>query len=139
MDKKEILDILDNAKDERGAVPMRLVRRALDKLVQPEERTEERTETHACDCISRQAAIDALAKVAREKFNLSDEYNHYLAGLMDGEVAIKNLPSIQPEKIYCKDCRFSIPVGCAIFCKSWSRYTAHKGYCHQGAERRTDD
>ncbi len=26
--------------------------------VQPEERTEERTETHACDCISRQAAID---------------------------------------------------------------------------------
>ena len=44
----------------------------------------------------------------------------------------------QPEIIYCKDCRFSIPVGCAIFCKSWSRYTAHKGYCHQGAERRTD-
>lgn len=27
---------------------------------QPEKRTEERTETHACDLISRQAAIDAL-------------------------------------------------------------------------------
>ena len=27
---------------------------------QPKERTEKRTETHACDCISRQAAIDAL-------------------------------------------------------------------------------
>ena len=53
MDKKEILDILDNAKDERGAVPMRLVRQAFDKLVQPEERTE----TRACDCISRQDAI----------------------------------------------------------------------------------
>ena len=26
---------------------------------QPEKRTEERTETHACDCISRQAVIDA--------------------------------------------------------------------------------
>lgn len=26
----------------------------------PEEAHEERTETHACDCISRQAAIDAL-------------------------------------------------------------------------------
>ena len=25
---------------------------------QPKERTENRTETHACDCISRQAAID---------------------------------------------------------------------------------
>ena len=37
MDKKEILDILDNAKDERGAVPMRLVRQAFDKLptIQP--------------------------------------------------------------------------------------------------------
>lgn len=32
MDKKEILDILDNAKDERGAVPMRLVRQAFNKL-----------------------------------------------------------------------------------------------------------
>ena len=37
MDKKEILDILDNTKDERGAVPMRLVRQAFDKLVQPEQ------------------------------------------------------------------------------------------------------
>ena len=27
---------------------------------QPEKRTQERTETHACDCISRQAAIDAI-------------------------------------------------------------------------------
>lgn len=37
MDKKEILDILDNAKDDSGAVPMRLVRQALDKLsaIQP--------------------------------------------------------------------------------------------------------
>ena len=26
---------------------------------QPEKRTEERTETHTCDCISRQAAMDA--------------------------------------------------------------------------------
>ena len=51
------------------------------------------------DVISRQAAIDALARTAREKFNLSDEYNHYLAGLMDGELAIKELPPIQPELI----------------------------------------
>ena len=43
MDKKEILDILDNAKDERGAVPMRLVRQAFDKLVQPEEHARKRT------------------------------------------------------------------------------------------------
>jgi hypothetical protein len=49
------------------------------------------------DLISRQAALDALARTAREKFNLSDEYNHYLAGLMDGDLAIKELPTIQPE------------------------------------------
>lgn len=30
---------------------------------QPEKRTEERTEKHACDCISRQAAIDALDEI----------------------------------------------------------------------------
>lgn len=46
----------------------------------------------------RHAALNALARTAREKFNLSDEYNHYLAGLMDGELAIKELPTIQPEE-----------------------------------------
>ena len=50
------------------------------------------------DVISRQAAIDALARTAREAFNLSDEYNQYLAGLMDGESAIRQLPSAQPEQ-----------------------------------------
>lgn len=50
------------------------------------------------DCISRKAAIDALARTAREAFNLSDEYNQYLAGLMDGESAIRQLPSAQPEQ-----------------------------------------
>ena len=50
------------------------------------------------DLIDRQEAIDALARTAREKFNLSDEFNHYLAGLMDGETAIRQLPSAQPEK-----------------------------------------
>ena len=60
------------------------------------------------DLISRQAAIDALARTAREKFNLSYEYSHYLGGLMDGELAIKELPTIQPEPTdeqvaeYCK-------------------------------------
>lgn len=50
------------------------------------------------DTIYRQAAIDALARTAREKFNLSDEFNHYLAGLMDGENAIRWLPSAQTER-----------------------------------------
>lgn len=59
------------------------------------------------DYIDRQAAIDALLRTAREKFNLSDEFNHYLAGLMDGETAIRQLPSadIQPV-VRCKDCKY---------------------------------
>jgi len=51
------------------------------------------------DHIDRQAAIDALARTAREKFNLSDEFNHYLAGLMDGEIAIRQLPSVEVEPV----------------------------------------
>ena len=58
------------------------------------------------DLISRQAAIDALARTAKEKFNLSDEFNHYLAGLMDGELAIRQLPSAQPEH-ECRTCRYN--------------------------------
>lgn len=51
------------------------------------------------DLISRQAVLDALAQTAREKFNLSDEFNHYLAGLMDGEMAIQKLPSAEVEPV----------------------------------------
>ena len=56
------------------------------------------------DLIDRAAALDALARTAREKFNLSDEFNHYLAGLMDGDMAIRQMPSAQPEQrwIPCK-------------------------------------
>lgn len=46
-----------------------------------DERTDKRTGTHACDCVSRQAAIDALYHV--------DEYNGRSIE------AIRNLPSAQ--------------------------------------------
>lgn len=64
-------------------------------------------ETKRCskDMISRQAAIDALAQVARETFNLSDEFNQYLAGLMDGENAIRQLPSAEPTP--CDFCAYN--------------------------------
>lgn len=53
---------------------------------QPEERTEERTETHACDCISRQAAIDDLR--GKDPSQIWDT--------ADVEVWINELPSAQP-------------------------------------------
>ena len=57
------------------------------------------------ELISRLAAIDGLARVASEKFKFSDEFNYYLAGLIDGENAIRQLPSAQPELVRCKDCK----------------------------------
>ena len=71
------------------------------------------------DLIDRQAAIDALARVARKKFTLSDEFNHYLAGLMDGENAIRQLPSVQPEIIRCMDCKHRDKYGCCKYWEGW--------------------
>ena len=61
---------------------------------EPEKRTEERTETHACDCISRQAALDCVSNslVAWEAYE-----------------AIEALPAAQPEIIRCGDCKHWIP------------------------------
>ena len=109
MDKKEILDILDNAKDERGAVPMRLVRQAFDKLptIQPEKAQlskEGTTKGATSDTISRQAAIDAVMEYGAI-------WMEYTDAMDKGEIAqralnnakstmiriLKELPSVQPE------------------------------------------
>ena len=61
--------------------------------VELEERTEERTETHACDCISRQDAIDAvnvylgLSAVSRTIQNMTSI-----------QEILENLPSAEPER-----------------------------------------
>ena len=73
-----------------------------------EKRTEERTETHACDCIERQAAIEAI-----KTWGLID-------GLSEGQ-AIEiladegKLPSAQPEIIRCKDCKWHQGAECVRF------------------------
>ena len=85
MDKKEILDILDNAKDDRGAVPMRLVRQALDKLsaIQPISSVQPKP-----DCVSRQAAIDAIMGQPPEP-----HYPSWYAA------QIEKLPAAQPDHV----------------------------------------
>jgi len=59
------------------------------------ETHEERTETHACDCISRQTVYDALdnIKIPRN----ASWYPYYQQAL----TAVSNLPSAQPEP--CED------------------------------------
>ena len=74
---------------------------------QPEKRTEERTETHACDLISRQAAIDAILAVTgnssvRELYEHVQE--HGLSDMWSGGVnaaidIIIAVPSAQPERL----------------------------------------
>ena len=75
--------------------------------IQPEERTEERTETHACDLISRQQAIDALDKQIKQcckalgSLSLSDVDKHAveveMASLRAYRGMLENLPTVQPE------------------------------------------
>ena len=90
---------------------LRLAENAIELLpsAQPEKRTEERTETHSCDCISRQAAIEWC-----------------LEGL-------NNMPSAQPDNS-CVGCKYEnaddgvlVPCG---FCKR-----SHP----DNYERRTDE
>ena len=60
---------------------------------QPEKRTEKRTETHACDLISRQAAIDAVNRAVTQEV---------------ASWSLQELPSAQPEQNldeWCADCR----------------------------------
>ena len=99
---------------------------------QPEKRTEERTETHACDLIDRQEAIDEINKL------------EYPSSLVDVKRIIVELPSAQPEIIRCKDCKYSSPnmvYGCRL-----ERYSYHddsvrmysEDFCSK-AERREDE
>lgn len=81
--------------------------------------TNERTETHACDCISRQAAIDALneqieyCNKALGSFDISpkDEYAVKVerASLEVYKEQLENLSSAQPDIIRCGDCKHRMP------------------------------
>ena len=65
-------------------------------MAQP-KRTEERTKRHACDCISRQAAIDALGEKPLVWDDFSDFDLGKAAQWSDDVDAIKALPSAQPD------------------------------------------
>ena len=67
-------------------------------MAQP-KRTEERTKRHACDCISRQAAIDALGEKPLVWDDFSDFDLGKAAQWSDDVDTIKELPSAQPKRI----------------------------------------
>ena len=96
MDKNEVLKILETAKDENGEVPMRLVRQAFEKLTEPCE-----------DTISRQAAVDAIAKMMPKSYTpdgshpADEEIFRAQEIFADCIETIEILPSAQPEVLAC--------------------------------------
>ena len=61
------------------------------------------------DTIERQAAIDALRDAENHAFN------SYYQGLKKAHKIIADLPSAQPEIIYCKDCKWKQGAECVRF------------------------
>ena len=103
---------------------------------QPEKRTEERTETHACDLISRQEAIDATW--------FEPSYTDPLNVLTEVRDKIKVLPSVQPERT-CVNCGRTVNNGGwyadgSTRCPIEEHYALPKdGYCHLWEKRNVTD
>lgn len=75
---------------------------------QPEKRTDKRTETHACDLIDRQAAIDALFGLYEYQRDIdpTEAADLVRQGIYLAEKKIDQLPSAQPDlDEWCNTCR----------------------------------
>ena len=83
-------DALDRAEGAIGNLPS----------AQPEKRAEERTETHACDLVDRQAAIDKFKPWLKVKGYSEGELNMLRAVINE----LENLPPTEPKLIRCRDC-----------------------------------
>lgn len=112
--RQSVLKAINNMVKECDSVYVTSALRNLEVIVadvpsaQPETH-EERTETHACDCISRQAAIEAI-RASTQKYTGFMEMEMYTDD--DAVEAIINLPSAQPEHTnscytnsWCIDCK----------------------------------
>ena len=94
---------------------------------------------NALDTISRQAAIDAMAKFV--PYAIDDDVTRaYTDGLTDAYNLVCQLPSAQPELIRCKNCKHNqLPATSGnANCEIFYGMTDQDGFCHM-AERRTDD
>jgi hypothetical protein len=88
------------------------------------------------DCISRQQAIEALAKFV--PYAICDESTEsYTNGLTDAYNLILQLPSAQPEIIRCKDCKHKHIENMVWTCP-FGLPGGPDFYCGYGAERRPE-
>ena len=94
---------------------------------QPETH-EERTETHACDCISRKAAIEAVGSMLRRKFGIGGDL---------AEITLAELPSAQPEIVRCKECVYGSKDD-YTHCPYVEWWNGKNDFCSKG-KRRSDE
>lgn len=81
------------------------------------------------DLIDRQAAIDA----AERESQVDGAY-----GYMDTKSIVdmlNDLPSVQPEIIKCKDCKWFNDIGCAIRIVDDTDKPSEEDYCSMGERR----
>ena len=143
--RQDALDVLDEFQEsvENGTPCYAKARAQMCNIlpIQPEKRTEERTETHACDLINRQALMKEFSDFVRASnnsdFAQTPTWN-------DTVSLVGSMPSAQPEIIRCKDCKYAhITIhGEVKYCDEWfpdeSHYIDTDNYC-SFAERKTDE
>ena len=105
------------------------------------KRTEKRTETRACDCISRQAVTDTVRKIILGFFSEDGAMTDTEKTLLRVNKAICNgvreLPSAQQEIIRCRKCKFAS--GDSRICMKFGHSPIGELDFCAWAERRTDD
>ena len=58
------------------------------------------------DLISREAALDVLNELARDRFTIKDTFQIYLDALKDADLKIRQMPTAEPElDEWCTDCK----------------------------------
>ena len=93
---------------------------------QPEKRTEERTETHACDCVSRQAVQEIVDRIGGmypyRQIGNRDSYSQYNEAWTDAinrvDAELNSLPSAQSTmgQVFDDDC---VSRQAALECLEW--------------------
>lgn len=113
-----------------------------DLISRQPKHTEKRTETRACDLVSRQAVTDTVRKIILGFFSDSDKdgaMNDTEKTLLRVNKSICNgvreLPSAQPEIIRCKDC---VKRETCRTTNIWAVAPDDDWFCGD-AERRTDE
>ena len=145
--RQAAIDVCDNAIDlwhgQLGEGIVIAVKKKIEELPSAHPEIEERKE----ELISRKAAIDALEKIPVREFKKTDGLLDALVSIGQVYMALKKLPSAQPEIVHCRDCMYygtyyrgneSKPVITHLCKLCLDRTMEPDDYCSH-AERRTDE